>query len=83
MVRLCGDLTVGWEKCAALLSSTIQASKNGGHLLRVLLLLLVLGPFRVLIRVLLCPITILLLDGEAVDIISVHDLFNALIVVKN
>ena len=31
----------------------------------------------------LCSVAILLLDGEAVDIISVHDLFNSFVVVKN
>ena len=31
----------------------------------------------------LCSIAVLLLDGEAVDIISVHNLFNSFVVVKN
>ena len=77
----CRGLAVGGKQCPALLFRTIEAAKDSGHLLRVLLLFLVLGPFGVLVRVLLRPVAILLLYSEPIDIVRIHDLFNALVVV--
>ena len=40
-------------------------------------------PLGVGIRVLLCAIVVLLLDGEAFDIVRVHDLLDALVVIED
>lgn len=48
-----------------------------------MLLLLVFGPVGVLIGVLLRPIAILLLDREPLHVVRVHDLLDALVVVKD
>lgn len=61
----------------------VQAPQNRPHLERVLLLLLVFLPLRVLIRILLRPIVVLLLDLEAFDVVGVHDLLDALVVVED
>ena len=63
--------------------STVKTAQNGGHLLRVLLLFLVLGPLWIQIRILLRPIIILLLNGEAVHIVGVHNMLDSFVVVKD
>ena len=77
----CRGLAVGGKQCPALLFRAIKAAQNSGHLLRVLLFLLVLGPLGVLVRVLLRPVAILLLYSEPIDVVRIHDLFNAFVVV--
>lgn len=51
--------------------------------MRVLLLLLILGPLWVQIRILLRPVIILLLYGEAVHVVGVHDVLDSFVVVKD
>ena len=47
-----------------------------------MLLLLVLGPFGVLVTILLCAVAVLLLDFESFDIVFVHDLLDAFVVLN-
>lgn len=65
------------------LARAVQAAQDGRHLRRVLLLVLVFGPLRVLVAVLLRPVPVLLLDSEALDVVAVHDLLDALVVVQD
>ena len=76
-------MAVGGQEGPPLLLSTVKTAKNGGHLLRVLLLLLVLGPLWIQIRILLRPVIILLLNGKAVHVVGVHDMLDSFVVVKD
>ena len=76
-------MAVGGQERPPFLLSTVKTAKNGGHLLRVLFLLLVLGPLWIQIRILLRPIIIFLLDGEAVNVVGVHDMLDSFVVVKD
>ena len=73
--------TIRRNKRSALLLVAVQTAQDGGHLGGVLLLLLVLGPLRVLIGCLLRPVAVLLLDGKTFDVVCIHDLFDSLVVV--
>ena len=81
--KLSGSPAVRGDKGSALLLIAIETAKDGRHLLRVLLLFFVLGPLGVLICSLLRPIAILLLNGETFDVVSIHDLLDALVVVQD
>ena len=72
-----------WLQGALLFASSVQAAQNCGHFLRVLLFLFVLGPLRILIRVLLRAVSILLLNSNPLHVVRVHDLLDAPVVVKD
>ncbi len=61
----------------------IQTAQDCRHFLRILLFFLILGPFRVLITILLGPVSVFLLNFETFDIVFVHDLLNTLVIVQN